>query len=96
MTKERREGAWNSMRRSFGHKFKINRVEEGENCVVLTSTHVAHFFTYSMMKPRSGQFPEVRSFTFVVRSIQRIQEDILPIDGADGVLSWPSFFKFRS
>lgn len=87
MTKERREGIWNSMRRSFGRKFKINRFEEGENCVVVTSAHVVHFFTYAMMKPRSGQFPEVRSFTFVVRSIQRVQEDILPIDAADGMLS---------
>jgi len=45
MTKEEEKVFWNSMQRSFCHKFKINRVEEGENCVVVTSTPVVHFCT---------------------------------------------------
>jgi KaiC/GvpD/RAD55 family RecA-like ATPase len=55
MTKEEEKIFWNSMQRSFCHKFKINRVEEGENCLVVTSTQVVHFVTKSMMMLRSGQ-----------------------------------------
>ena len=45
MTKEEEKVFWNSMRRSFCHKFKINRVDEEENCVVVISTQVVRFFS---------------------------------------------------